>query len=272
MRHDEMQEAARDVITEDRYPPKKDHRYGPSQVSGCPLRKFLSDMMAIDVRTNSYLFQGSAVHFYMQQNGLLDEIVEQAGYHPGFTEYEVMGEVEVGNNVYIHGSADVITEEKKQDRDHDTDKVVYDMKYSGIPFHSGHGRLFKYLSQAHAYSRIHDADGYGLLMIQSNVGDPDEFVENIGVVEGVMDDENWELMKQKALNIDNALVKSGYYDDNEWDQEEIADMSASFWEEVIEYFDTTHTPAYEKECKYCEHKEYCPVYQGTLGGLKSLVD
>lgn len=263
MKHEELQEVGPEVIARNRYPPKEDHRYGPSQISGCPLSVFLDHMADVEFETNSYTFGGTAVHYYLQESGILTEALSEAGYHPAFIDYEVTEEYEISDGVYIHGSCDVLCED-------DEDQVIYDIKFSSIPSHSGHGRIYKYMSQANTYAQMHDADGYGLIMISSKSSDPLE--NNITILEGQMSDDNWGIVKEKTISIDNALEDFGYFDGERWTIEGLGERDVDFWKEVMSHFDSTHIPSYEKECRYCEHSEYCPEKNGKLGGLKSMVD
>lgn len=269
MKHDEFQEVAPEVITKDRYPAKNKGQFGPSQISGCSLKVYLEKMTDHEVTMNSWLFQGSAVHHYLEESGILREALHEAGYHAVHTDFEVSAEHEINDDVSIHGTADVVTSDGEDD-------VIYDIKYSSIPAHSGHGRIYKYFSQANTYAHMFDADGYGLIMINSK---SQNLREDIVILEGEMSEDNWEIVKQKAVNIFNALEAADYYDEsvndghgNRFDPQELSEVGADFWSEVMEHFDKKQIPSYDKECQYCDFSEFCPVKQGTLGGLNNLID
>lgn len=267
--HDELQEIAPEIIAKDRYPPKDKGQFGPSQVSGCPLRVYLDKMIDHETTINSWMFAGTAVHYYLQQTDILQKALHEAGYHWVNTDYEQSTVYEINDDVSLHGSADVVTSDGEDD-------VIYDIKFSSLPADSGHGRIYKYFSQANTYAHMFDADGYGLIMINSK---SQTLEDNIVILKGEMSEDNWEIVKQKAVNIFNALEGSGYYDldvndgrGNRFDQSALEDADKDFWKEVMEYFDNKQIPSYDKECQYCPHADYCPVNQGVLGGLNNLID
>lgn len=269
MKHDELQEVAPGVIAEDRYPPKNDGEFGPSQISGCPLKVYLEKITGHEVTMNSWMFQGTAVHHYLQETDILTEALHEAGYHWVNTEYEVSKTHRINDDVAINGSADVVTSDGEDD-------VVYDIKYSSIPADSGHGRVYKYFSQVNTYAHMLDADGYGLIMINSKSRN---LKDNIAVLRGEMSEDNWEIVKQKAINIFNALEDAGFYNESVNNGEgekltvdEVMEADVAFWEEVMEYFNEKQIPSYDKECQYCDFSECCPVKQGKLGGLNNLID
>lgn len=262
MKHEEFQEVGPEIIAENRYPEKEDGRFGPSQVSGCPLKVFLDMMADVEFITSSWTFAGTAVHYYLQESGILTEALVEAGYHPAFIDYEVTTEYEIQDGVYIHGSCDVLA-------DDGDDKVVYDIKFSSIPADSGHGRVYKYFSQANTYAHMFGADGYGLILINSK---SKVLEDNIEVMEGEMSEDNWEIVQDKVVNVHNALQKAGYYDGNRFSPEQLTEAGKDFWREIVKDFELSRVPSYDKECQYCEHKEYCPDYNGTLGGLKALLE
>lgn len=269
VKHKELDEVAPEVIARDRYPEKDKGHFGPSQVSGCSLKVFLDEMTDNDVVMNSWMFAGTAVHYYLQEEDILTEALHEAGYHWVNTEYEVTTEYEVNDDITIHGTADVVTSDGEDD-------VIYDIKYSSLPADSGHGRIYKYFSQANTYAHMFDADGYGLIMINSK---SQVLEDNIVVLRGEMSEDNWEIVKQKAKNIFNALQEAGYHSDDvgagkdvRWSTEELKSKDEDFWRSVMGHFDSEQIPSYDKECQYCDHKEYCPDYQGMLGGLNSIID
>jgi len=268
MKHNELQEKAPRVIAKDRYPAKEDGHFGPSQVSGCPLSVFLDEMTENNVVMNSWMFAGTAVHYYLQQTDILTKALHEAGYHWVYTDYEVTETFEVNDEVTIHGTADVVTSDGDDD-------VIYDIKFSSIPADSGHGRIYKYFSQVNTYAHMFDADGYGLIMINSK---SKTLEDDIVVLQGEMSEDNWEIVKQKAISIYEALKEQGYYTDNDdetgarFSFNQLEQEDVDFWRDVMENFDPKQIPSYDKECQYCDHKEYCPVEQGKLGGLNNLID
>lgn len=265
VKHDELSNTAPEIIAKDRYPQKPDNHYSPSKISGCELRVYLDRMLDIETTLNSWMFQGKAVHYYLQETNILTEALHQAGYHWVNTNYEISNVYEINDEAVISGTADVLA------RDVDDDTVVYDIKYSSIPPGSGHGRLYKYFTQAHIYAQIFDADGYGLIMIHSKA---DNLKDGIAVLEGKMSDENWEIIRDKVESIHVALKAAGFFDGNRWEAETIEEVGVGFWETVIEHFNTERIPTYQKECQYCDHAEYCPVKQDKLesGGVSEMIE
>lgn len=261
MKHETLDKAAPEVISRDRYPEKDYGHYGPSQISGCSLKVIFDEVTDHEITMNSWMFAGKAVHYYLQETGILTEALKEAGYHPAFIDYEQTSKYKVKDGVYIHGSCDVLCEDE-------ADKVVYDIKYSSIPVQSGHGRLYKYLSQAHLYARLFGAQGYGLLMINSKT---QEFASGIEVMEGVMSEDNWEIMQQKAINIHETIELFKDERGLSFPHNEMDHIPDGFWKRIVSRIDTSNTPSYEKECNYCPHSEFCPVEQGKLGGIKSLI-
>lgn len=257
-----LEESIRDTIVEDGKRSSPDHHFHPSEITGCPLKVHLNKMTRTETILNSWLFQGSAVHYYLQQDGILDEALERAGYHPISIEYEKNIKYIINDDVWVNGTCDILVED-------DGERVIYDIKYSSIPVESGHGRLYKYYSQANTYAHMFGADDYGLIMINSR---SQNLRQDIHILEGELSEENWEIVKQKALNIREALDAAGFFDGVEWDPNQLKDVDVGFWEEVVAYFDQKQIPSYDKECKYCDHKEYCPDKQGMLGGVNQLIE
>ena len=234
--------------------------YHPSQVTGCPLKVVLNRMTNHDTVLNSWLFQGSAVHYYLQEKGLMDEALHEAGYHLLDTEYEVTNYKKVDEGIWITGTCDIVC--------HDGDGLtIFDIKYSSLPAESGHPRLYKYFSQVNTYAYMFGADEYGLMMINSK---SQELLDNIAILDGEPNEENWELVKAKTRQIHTSLDDLGYTAGETWMPENLKSKDADFWEEVIDYFSKDQMPAYDGECNYCPHKEYCPIKTGKLNsGLGS---
>lgn len=261
VRHAELEDVLPGVISEDRYPDKPNNHYSPSQISGCELKVYLDRMLETDVTLNSWMFQGKAVHYYLQENDILTEALHDAGYHWVNTNYEVSNVYGVDEEIVINGTADVVA------RDCEDDTVVYDIKYTALQPDSSAGRILKYMTQAHTYAQMFEADGYGLLMIHSRA---DDLEEGVGVMEGTMSEENWSIVQDKVECIHYALKAAGYFDGNTWEIDEIETVGIGFWEEVIDHFDAQRIPTFDKECKYCDHAGYCPINQGTLAASKGV--
>lgn len=261
----DLEDSLKDTIVDDGKRSSPNHHFHPSQITGCPLKVHLDQMTRNETILNSWLFQGSAVHYYLQESGLMDQALKDAGYHPATIEYEKNIKYPITDDVWINGTCDILVED-------DGSRVIYDIKYSSIPVESGHPRLYKYYSQANTYAQMFGADDYGLIMINSR---SQELRQDIHILEGELSDENWDIVTNKALNIRDALQAAGYYDEDAdvvWQPETLEDVDVGFWEEVVAHFDKQQIPSYDKECKYCDHSEYCPVKQGKLGGINQIIE
>lgn len=236
--------------------------YHPSQVSGCPLKVFLNWMTDNETVLNCWLFQGSAVHYYLQESGIMTEALHDAGYHPLHTSYEVSTQKKIGDGITITGKCDIVCAQ-------DGHTTIFDIKYSSIPPSSGHGRLYKYMSQANTYAHMFGAESYGLIMINSKSRD---LLNDIVVMPGTMSEDNWEIVKNKAYAIHNSLKRFDWDSGERWSNSRLESAGSSFWRGVMSEFDEKQIPSYEKECQYCDHSDYCPVKNGKLGGVKSLID
>lgn len=255
-----IEASLKNVLEEDSKREERFGEYHPSEVTGCPLKVTLDKMTDNETVLNSWLFQGSAVHYYLQEAGLLDKALHKAGYHMLDTDYEVHNKYHLGDDVWLTGTCDIMC--------YDGDaKTILDIKYSSIPVESGHGRLFKYFSQANTYAFMFGADEYGLMVLNSQSR---ELLDDIHVLEGKPDEENWQLVTDKARAIHTSLREFGYDTGVVWPVDDLADKSIDFWDDVLEEFDISNIPAYNQECKYCDHSSYCPVKQGKLkNGLNS---
>lgn len=234
--------------------------FHPSEVTGCPLKVSLNKLMGEETILNCYLFQGSAVHHYLQNTGILDEALFKAGYHPVHTEYEVHTKHKVGDDTWLTGTCDILC-------DNGDATTIFDIKYSSLRPEYNHGRVMKYFSQTNTYAHMFDADEYGLMLINSQ--ERDNLPENgIVVMEGKPVEDNWEITKKKAIEIHNILKEYGYPDDMDQPltEEEVRGWATGTWEDFLSGFDLSTIPAYEEECKYCPHSEYCPVKNGDVGG------
>lgn len=255
-------------IREDNLREEEKGKLHPSEVTGCPLKVVLDKMTDNQTILNSWLFQGTAVHYFLQESGIMDHALHEAGFHMMDVDYEIRTEVHIGDGIYLTGQADVVAHK-------DGKRYIYDIKYSSIRPSSGSERLFKYFSQANTYSYMFDADEYGLIMINSRSQDllgEEHDSSDIVVMDGnEPNDENWELVKEKALGIHETLAENGYYDNVVWNPEDLEDWSASDWKPLWSQFSKDSMPSYDKECNYCDHSDYCPIKNGNLdSGLASM--
>lgn len=250
-----------DVIEENGNREKTLGEYHPSTISGCPLKAFLKWITDNETLVNRWLFQGSAVHYYLQEKpGMLTEALHRAGYHPLNTDYEVHTEYHINDDVLITGTCDVLTHGDEND-------AIIDLKYSSVPPDSNHGRLWKYASQVNTYANMFKADEWGLLMINSK---SDNIPNDIAMIDGEADEENFEIVTSKAVSIDSALRNFDYGEGERLEASQLESDMMDLWEEVFEYLDRQNCPSHEEECRYCDFKECCPVKQGEFGGLNAL--
>lgn len=255
-----LEESVTDVVTEDNHGGEGFGYYHPSQITGCSLKSYLDWVADIDVTPNSWMFAGTSVHYYMEKSGRMERALIDAGFDIFGTNLEVSTTKDVGDGVKITGQADVVAHK-------DGERHIYDLKYSSIPVHSGHGRLYKYLSQVNTYSFMFDADKHGLIVINSKSND---LTTAVDVVSGEPQQDNWDLTVAKAKRVHAALEASGYEDGFRYTQEELDELSTKEWKDILDYFDRDNIPSYDKECQYCEHSEYCPIKNGNVsGGLLS---
>jgi len=267
MQHKDLEQSLIDEIRKDNERPDNDGHYHPSQVTGCPLQVTLDKMTDNKTILNCWLFQGTAVHHWLQQSGVLSRALHEAGYHMIDISYEIRTHTKIADGVYLTGQCDVIASDG--DKRH-----IFDIKYSSIRPSSGAGRLYKYFSQANVYSYMFDADEYGLIMINSRSrdllgvedGKPDIFVLD----NNEPDEENWEMVKRKCINIEELLTNLGYYDGRRISKEELESYESVDWQPFYDQFHKETMPAYNKECSYCDHSDYCPVKNGKVStGLNS---
>lgn len=242
-------------------------RYHPSTITGCPLKGFLNKMVDSETRLNNYLFQGSAVHFYLQKKpSLLNKALREAGYHPLDIDYEVHKLHEIEDGITLTGTCDILAGGNGS-----TD--IIDIKYSSVRPETHKGRIFQYMSQVNTYAHMFGADRYGLLLIYSYANDrakggkPTNIPDSLTMLEGEKNQDNWEITRNKARQIHTALGEAGYPDGERWTTEGLADRPDSFWDDVRELINLDHAPSYEKECDYCDHSDYCPVYNSGLKGM-----
>lgn len=259
MNHEELEQTLGDVILDrDHWEDGGHGKYHPSQVSGCPLKVHLNQMTELDFEYNCWLFQGTAVHYYLQESGIMSEALHKIGYHELDTYYEERTLTQLEDDIYLTGQADIICHSE------DGHRTIFDIKYSSVKPGRQNDRLIQYLSQANTYAFMFDADMFGLILIDNRA---DHIPDGITVVDNERSEENWELVKRKAYSIHEALEAAGFDDGVVWTQEELQEVGESFWKEIMAHFNKDDVPAYEKECNYCEHQDYCPVYNGKLGGV-----
>lgn len=243
--------------------------YHPSDISGCPLKSAIDKMTEGTTELNAYLFQGSAVHYYLQEqrspsgyDGIVTEALHNLGCHPLDTNYEVSGSKEIEDGVEITGTCDVFASDGE-------DNIILDLKYSSVTPSTHHGRLLKYMSQVNCYSHIFDADQQGLVLINHKAGkynsDIDSIPEGITAVLGEPSDENWSLVKKKAVAIHNVLETFGYERGERWTADMLEDADLDFWQELFKFLDAGDCPSYDKECNYCDYEDFCPVVNGDVG-------
>ena len=263
MKGDEIAEELSNAIEEHGNRGKTFGQYHPSTISGCPLKAFLNWITDNETQYNRWLFQGSAVHFFLQEHpDLLQKALNDAGYHPLDTDYEVHKLHSINEYVTITGTCDILTHTEDE-------RAVIDIKYSSIPPTSNHGRLYKYASQVNTYANMFNADEWGLLMINSK---SDHIPDDIVMIDQETDDENFEKVKEKATGVHQALSHFGYPKGERFAPSELDAKMQDVWDTVFNFISQKDCPSYEKECQYCDHKQYCPVKQGEVGGLRGLGD
>lgn len=253
----DIEETAEEVLLADSERKDEDGKYHPSTLSSCPLKTTLDKMTESEPVLNSWLLQGSAVHYYLQETGLLDGILHKAGFPVYNTEYEVHRMYNVNDEVTITGRCDILT-------GNDDEQAVIDIKYTSLKPYYDNGRLMKYYSQVNVYANMFGVDRFGLFMINSKSNDLTD--DGIHMMTGDRDEENWEMMKQRAIDIHDTLEYWGWEaGDNPISVSELDPNQTEFWEEHTQFIDTDQCPAYDEECKYCDFNEVCPVFQGTMG-------
>lgn len=239
--------------------------YHPSGLSGCPLGVFLDFMTEDETEYNHYMFSGTAVHYYLQESGKLTQALHNAGFNAMYTEYEVQNKHHIGDGAHVIGRVDALADSPEK-------RVVIDIKYTSLKPQYDNGRLLKYASQVNTYANMFDADEWVLLMIYSKA---DSVPDEIDYISGETDQENWEITKDKARNIHEALTAAGFHDGVRWSVDELKERGPGFWEEIMEHFDEDRVPAYDGELKYSDRDEWVLPYQDNWredeksGGLMS---
>jgi len=264
MNEDRLEEALADTLRDRTLREDDVGKYHPSEITGCPLKVVLNKLGGNKTILNCWLFQGSAVHHYLQETGIMTDALNSAGYHPLDTEYEVHREYRLTDEVTLTGTCDILC----SDGDNLT---IFDIKYSSLKPSYGHERIYKYFAQVNTYAFMFGADEYGLMMFNSKsqdlLGDEQGSDSDINVLSGTPKEDNWEVVTDKAVAIHNCLQEYGFdgatvvpVDDMSLEHEVVQNVASSLAGEVGE----GQMPSYDQECKYCDHKEHCPSYQGEL--------
>lgn len=236
------------------------YRFGrlhPSHISGCPLGTVLDFMLEDETPLNCHMFNGKAVHYFLQEENIIDRALHDMGFHHLDTNHEVNSRFEVpgvDDDLQIIGRADTITTDGDRD-------VVIDIKYSSLKPEYKNNRLIKYAAQINAYSFMFDADAWVLLFVYSKADDITDPEESINTLVGEPNEENWELMLEKARSIHQALSHFGWDEGNRWDKEELKYKDRDFWEDVMQFFDESWVPAYEGELKWSDRDEWVMPYK-----------
>lgn len=266
----DLEDTLADTLRRDSYRDLDHGLYHPSTITGCPLKGFLDRMTENHTELNNYMFQGSAVHYYLQNKpSLLTSALHDAGFHPLGISYEEHTYYDIGDNVTFTGTCDAIAEGPDG-------TAIVDIKYSSVRPETHQGRLYQYMSQTNTYAHMFGADEYGLLLIYAYANDnasgnkPKNIPDSILLLPGNKSEDNWNITKAKARQVHSALDNFGYGNDMRWEKSELEAKILDFWEKVMEFIDKDQCPSYEKECDYCDHSEYCPVNQGEFGGLRGL--
>lgn len=251
MAFDRLHQTLGEELESGDYHSKTYGEYHVSTITGNPLKGFLDFMLEEETDYNNYMFQGTAVHYYLQESGILNRALTGAGFNPMFTSHEIQNRVSVGDGASIVGRVDTLAI-------NDEASYAIDLKYTSLKPEYSHGRLLSYASQANAYAHMFGTDRWALLTIYSKA---DNIPDAVDGVTNPKDNDNWEIVKDKARQIHKALTRSGYQDGVRWTEEELRDRSVEFWEDVMEPFDESLIPAYEEELKYSDRKEWVLPYQ-----------
>jgi hypothetical protein len=225
--------------------------YHPSSITGCPLGEFLDWMLEEEPDYNHYMFSGTAVHYYLQESGMLTNALNKVGFNPMYTAYEVLNKVDIGDGVKIIGKVDCLA--TCQDS-----TIAIDLKYSSLKPGYDSGRIMKYMSQVNTYANMFNCDYWCLLMIYSKA---DDMTDAVDFIVGETDEENYELVKERARNIHEALDVAGYPSGNRWDKDVLKARGPDFWEKIMRHFNEDHVPAYDGELKYSDRDEWVLPYQ-----------
>lgn len=261
MDREEIEESIKEEINKSSYRESAHGDYHPSTITGCPLKALLDKMTETETILNSWMFHGTAVHEYLYTSDILRMALHNAGYHTLDTEFEVNTRHKLEDDITITGTCDAIC----SDGDSTT---IFDVKYTSLKPSYGHGRIFKYLSQVNTYAHMFGADEYALITINSK---SNNLLDDIAVMPGNKNEENWQITKEKAAGIHNKLEEADYPDGNRWERPWLESRGMKFWKKLIEGFDIDWMPTYEKECNHCDHSDYCPVYNNEMTGMGQMI-
>lgn len=265
MSYEEVCKNLGDELGDDDYHTRRFGEYHPSHIAGCPLGCFLDFMLEEETEYNNYMFSGTAVHYYLQESGKLTSALQKSGYNQMFTEYEVMNSIHVGKGARILGRCDALVNSPDK-------SAVIDLKYSSIKPSYNNSRLAKYAVQANTYAHMFGVDEWCLLMIHSKA---DHIPDEIDFLADEKSEDAWEVVKDKARNIHEALREAGYDDGERWTEERLKSQGREFWENVMEHFDESRVPSYDTELKWSDRDEWVMPYmddwkeEQSTGGLSS---
>lgn len=264
MDKEKLNKALAGKLSESTYRDSEFGEYHPSTISGCPVMAVLDRMIGSEFVMNSYTFAGSAVHYYLQETGILTDALYDAGYHPLYTEYEVHTRKRITDGIYITGTCDVLC-------DNGDKTTIFDLKYSSLKPEYAQGRVMQYFSQVNTYSYMFDADEMALWLISSN--ERDNLPKNgLTLLTGTPQEDNWEVVKNKAKQIHKTLEMLGYDEGRRITESEAKEYDKSDWEDMFKHINLEYAPSYDKEHKYCDHKEYCPICNDVFAtGMEGFV-
>lgn len=225
--------------------------YHPSALSGCPLGEFLDWMLDKEIPLNNHMFNGKCVHYWLQETGVLQEALHNAGFHAMDTAFEVGARYEIEPGVNLVGRADVVC-------NNGDSQMVIDIKYSSLKAHYNSGRLYKYATQVNTYAGMLGADRWGLLLIHSKA---DNIPESITMLTNEFNEDSWEGVQKRALQVHEALDHAGWPSGNRFDKQELMNVGQGYWEEIMEHFDEEDVPFYDGELKYSDRDEWVMPYQ-----------
>lgn len=264
MDKEKLNQALSGRLSESTYRDKEFGEYHPSTVSGCPVMAVLDRLVGSEFVMNSYTFAGSAVHYYLQETGILTDALYDAGYHPIYTDYEVHTRKKIDDGIYLTGTCDVLCDDGNS-------TTIFDLKYSSLKPEYAQGRVGKYFSQVNTYAKMFGADEMALWLISSN--ERDNLPKNgLTILSGEPAEDNWEIVKEKVQQIHATLEKAGYDDGRKLSEEEAKSYEKKDWEELLSEINLDYAPSYDDEHKYCDHEEYCPICNDVFaGGMANFV-
>lgn len=264
MDRDKLNGGLRNQLESSTYREAEYGEYHPSTISGCPVMAVLDRMIGSEFVMNSYTFAGSAVHYYLQETGILTDALYEAGYHPLYTEYEVHTRKRIEDGIYLTGTCDVLCDDGEN-------TTIFDLKYSSLKPEYAEGRVMQYFAQVNTYAHMFDADEMALWLIASN--ERENLPQNgLTLLTGEPKEDNWEVVKEKARQIHKTLGMLGYDDGRRITKSAAKAYNKEDWEDVFKHINLDHAPAYEDEHKYCDHEEYCPICNDVFAsGMEGFV-